>query len=74
MLYSSAFKFGSRLLKHKHTRHAFKALDYGSQAYGAVQNRDLEDDDIFVRDLDTEEVFGRESDLLDERDAFDDLD
>ena len=46
-------KFGSRFLKHKHTRHAFKALDYGSQAYGAVQNRGLEDDeDLFLRDLD----------------------
>lgn len=40
-----------------------------------VQARGLEDDEEFSgRDLDAEEVFGRENDLLDERDTFDDLD
>ena len=69
------FKFGSKVAKHKHTRKALKAADVGQQIYGAFQNRGLEDnEDLFVRDLDDEELFGREYDLLDERDTFDDLD
>ena len=44
------------LAKHKHTRHAVKALDTASQVYGDVQtmnSRDLEDnEDLFLRDLD----------------------
>ena len=44
------------LAKHKHTRHAVKALDTASQVYGDVQtmnSRDLEDnEDLFVRDFD----------------------
>jgi len=40
-----------------------------------IQVRGLEDDEeLSRRDLDVEEVFGREYDLLDERDTFDDLD
>ena len=66
------------LSKHKHTKHALKAFDTASQVYGDVQtmnSRGFEDDeDMFVRDVDTEELFGREYDLLDERDTFDDLD
>ena len=54
------------------------AVDTASQVYGAyqmVKSRGFEDDeDMFVRDVDTEELFGREYDLLDERDTFDDLD
>jgi len=51
-----------------------KGVDYGQQAAGAFQSRGLEDDeDIFIRDLDAEEFFGREYDL-DERGTIDDLD
>jgi hypothetical protein len=40
-----------------------------------IQGRGLEDDEeLSRRDLDVEEVFGREYDLFDERDTFDDLD
>jgi hypothetical protein len=40
-----------------------------------VRARGLEDDEeLLRRDLDDEEVFGREYGLLDERDTFDDLD
>ena len=40
-----------------------------------IQSRSLEDDELLQRDLDAEEVFGREYyDHLDERDTFDDLD
>ena len=40
-----------------------------------VKARGLEDDEeLSLRDLDTEEVFGREYDFLNERDIFDDLD
>jgi len=76
-LLSDAFKFGERIAKHKNTKHLMTAVDVGSQAYGAyqmVKSRGLEDEDIFERDLDTDELFGREYDLLDERDTFDDLD
>ena len=39
------------------------------------RSRGLEDDEeLLRRDLDSEEVFGREYDLFDERDTFDDLD
>jgi len=75
---SDAWKFGRKLSEHKNTKHLMTAVDVGSQVYGAVQMvnpRGLEDDeDIFGRDLDTEELFGREYDLFDERDTFDDLD
>jgi hypothetical protein len=41
----------------------------------AVQSRGLEhNEDLFGRDLDAEELFGREYDYLDERDIIDDLD
>jgi hypothetical protein len=71
--------WGTKVSEHKHTQNAMKAVDYGSQIYGAYgamkQSRSLEDDeDLFVRDLDAEELFGREYDLLDERDTIDDLD
>ena len=44
--------------------------------YGAVASRrDLEDsEDLLERDLDVEELFGREYDHLDERDIIDDED
>jgi len=72
---TGAFKFGMRLGEHKHAKHLKTAIDVGTDAYQTVNSRGLEDDeDIFVRDLDTEELFGREYDLLDERDTFDDLD
>jgi hypothetical protein len=77
---SSAFKIGKKIAGHKNTKNAFRALDYSQQAYGAVQqfrqlrSRGFEDDeDIFVRDLDAEELVGRD-DLLDQRDIIDDLD
>ena len=66
------------LAEHKNTKHVMTAVDTASQVYGAyqmVKSRGFEDDeDMFVRDVDTEEFFGREYDLLDERDTFDDLD
>jgi hypothetical protein len=43
--------------------------------HSRIGPRGLEDDEeLSRRDLDDEEVFGRDFDLLDERDAFDDLD
>jgi hypothetical protein len=75
---SDAWRFGKMLSEHKNTKHLMTAVDVGTQAYGAyqmVKSRGLEDDeDMFERDVDTEELFGREYDLLDERDTFDDLD
>jgi len=72
---TAAFKWGKRLAGHKNTKKALKAAEYGQDIYNTVQSRGLEDnEDFFVRDLDAEELFGREYDLLDERDAFDDLD
>ena len=39
------------------------------------RSRGLEDDEeLLRRDLDAEEFFGRDYDLFDERDTFDDLD
>jgi len=75
---SDAFKFGKKLYEHKNTKHLMTAVDVGTQAYGAyqmVKSRDLGDDEgVFERDLDADEFFGREYDLFDERDTFDDLD
>jgi hypothetical protein len=77
--YSTAFKFGKKIAGHKNTKNAFKAIDYGSQAYNTYANfkqgRGFEDDeDVFGRDLDAEEFFERDYDVLDERDIIDDLD
>ena len=53
--YRSAYKIGKEIAGHKHTKNAFKAIDYGTQAYGMFkQNRGFEGDDagdVFVRDL-----------------------
>ena len=55
--FRSAYKIGKEIAGHKHTKNAFKAIDYGTQAYGMFkQNRGFEGDDtsdVFVRDLDT---------------------
>ena len=41
----------------------------GGKAASHLKHRGLEDDeDLLVRDLDAEELFGREYDVLDERD------
>jgi hypothetical protein len=49
-----------------------KGLQY---AVDAFQSRGLADnEDLFGRDLDVEELFGRGYDYLDERDIIDDLD
>jgi hypothetical protein len=75
---SRILSFGRKASKSKHTGRFLDGLDYGQQAYDAVNSRGLEDDeDLFVRDLDAEEFFGREYDFLDERDhdtIVDDLD
>ena len=53
--YRSAYKIGKEIAGHKNTKNAFKAIDYGTQAYGMFkQNRGFEGDDasdVFVRDL-----------------------
>ena len=73
--YRSAYKVGKRIAEHKHTKNAFKAAKYGSEIYGNLNQRGFEDDeDIFVRDLDAEDLFERDYDLLNERDIMDDLD
>ena len=47
-------------------------MDYGQQIAGAFQSRALEDnEDLFGRDIDAGELFGREYDLLEERDDLD---
>lgn len=56
-----------KFIKHnKHAKNLFRGVKI---ANNFVQSRGLEEDDsLFVRDLDAEELFGREYDLLDERD------
>ena len=72
--YRKAFKFGERVIKDKRTRkfakgvnRAANGIDAGQQVVSAFQSRGLEDNE----DL---ELFGREYDLVDERDIIDDLD
>ena len=80
--YSKAFKFIKKIGGSKRTRRVAKgvnraanAYDVGQQISSTFQSRGLEDDDyLYGRDLDVEELFGREYDLLEERDAIDDLD
>jgi len=50
--------------------------DYEQLIAGTFQSHGLEDDneDLSGRDLEAEELFGRGYDLLEERDAVDDLD
>ena len=59
-----------------HGSTAFNVASTGAMVYGAVASRrDLEDsEDLLERDLDVEELFGREYDHLDERDIIDDED
>ena len=82
--YSKAFKFIKKIGGSKRTRkfakgvnRAANAYDVGQQISSTFQSRGLEDDEyLYRRDLDVEELFWRESDLLEERasDAIDDLD
>ena len=77
--YSTVVRFGTKVAKHKHTKNFMTGVDYGQQISSTLQSsRDLEDndEDLFRvgRDLDTEELFEREYDLLDERDIIFDLD
>ena len=63
-LYSKAFKMARRIAKHKHTKKAFKAVDYASEIYGNLRQRGFEDgEDIFIHDLDSEELWERDYDL-----------
>ena len=59
-----------------HGSTAFNVASTGAMIYGAVSQpsrRDLEDsEDLLERDLDVEELFGREYVPLDERDIIDD--
>ena len=80
--YSKAFKFIKKIGGSKRTRRVAKGFNRAANAYDAGQqisntfrSRGLEDDEyLYGRDLDVEEFFGREYDLLEERDAIDDLD
>lgn len=59
-------------LAHKHGGHFMKGMEFG---IGFLQNRALENEDgLFGRDLDAEELLERDRDFLDERDTFDDMD
>jgi len=71
----TVMRFGTKVAKHKNTKHFLTGVDYGNQIASTVQSRGLEDnEDLFGRDLDAEELFGREYDLLDDRDIIYDLD
>ena len=78
-LYSGAIKF---VAKHRRTKQAVKGLDrvatgvaVGQEIASTFQSRGFEEnEDLYGRDLNAEELYGREYDLLDERDIIDDLD
>jgi hypothetical protein len=74
-------KLGSRIHPHKKTLNRVAKVTngiYNGQQFVSSfqgQSRSLEDDEgLFERDLESEELFERGNDLLDERDIFDDLD
>jgi len=77
-----AIKFGKMVATHKRTKKIATGVNrvatgvaVGQEIVNTLQSRGLEEyEDLFGRDLDAEELYGREYDLFDERDTIDDLD